>query len=116
MKISEIENFSFSISSDITLLQPNYRKYLNPLEIDVIGAKNLPVVDSQYQPIYVQYKFYDNTVVKTPGVISKESVVKWKSKHVFLLGLMDQKILIDDISSKFLELQVHDCDKLQDNS
>jgi len=59
------------------------------LEIDVIGAKNLPLADSQYQPIYVQYKFYDYTVVKTPGVISYESVIKWKSKHVFLLGLMD---------------------------
>ena len=42
MKILEIEDFKMEITFSQTLIQPLYRHYLNPLEIEVIGAKDLP--------------------------------------------------------------------------
>lgn len=43
MKVLPIESFLMTISADKPLLQPLYKQYLNPLEIEIIGAKNLPV-------------------------------------------------------------------------
>ena len=41
-----------------------YREYLNPMEVQVIGALDIPFDSgSKYLPTYVKYKFYDNTVV-----------------------------------------------------
>lgn len=42
------------------LLQEVYRHYLNPLEVEVIGAKDVPIDNhSKYQPTYVRYTFFD---------------------------------------------------------
>lgn len=50
----EIEDFKMTLKADKILLLPLYRHYLNPLEIEVIGAKDLPVdSDKQYEPCYV---------------------------------------------------------------
>lgn len=60
------------------------------MEIDIVGAKNLPVSSDtkNYELVYVQYRFFDGTIIKTPGRLAKNKI-KWNFKHVFLLGFMD---------------------------
>lgn len=89
MMIMEIEDFKFSVTADKPLLLPLYKHFLNPLEIEVIGAKDVPVAsDKPYEPCYVQYSFFDGYTVKTPSRLQK-STIKWGAKHVFLCGLLD---------------------------
>ena len=50
LMILEIENFQIQITADKTLLTPLYRHFINPLEIEIIGAKDIPVAnDKNYE-------------------------------------------------------------------
>lgn len=70
MKIIEIDDFILRIIADKPLLAPLYRHYLNPLEIEVVGAKDIPAqADKSYEPCYVKYKFFDGTITQTPSKI-----------------------------------------------
>lgn len=42
MKVMEIEYFKFNLKASSYLLEPLFKHYLNPLEIEIVGAKNLP--------------------------------------------------------------------------
>ena len=55
--------------------EPNLNKFLDP---------------------YVKYKFFDGTEIKTDQV-APGSTCKWMSKHVFLVGKMDQTQLKEQI-------------------
>ena len=41
MKIMEIEGFSLTVYADKELLTPQFKQHLNPMEIEIIGAKEL---------------------------------------------------------------------------
>lgn len=49
----QIEDFEFELTFDKPLLQPVFKHYLNPMEVEVIGVKDLPVPDKDYEPCYV---------------------------------------------------------------
>ncbi|KAL4490305.1 hypothetical protein ABPG72_004344 [Tetrahymena utriculariae] len=113
--IIEIEDFKFKLIADKPLLQPLYKHYLNPLEIEIVGAKDLPVnTDKKYEPCYVQYKFFDGNQAKTVEKLQKNTI-KWGSKHVFLCGLLDQVDLVERIASHYVKMEVHDKDEVLDN-
>jgi len=39
---------------------------LNPFEIEIIGVKDLPIInDKKYEPCYVKYTFFDGTEIKS---------------------------------------------------
>jgi hypothetical protein len=66
MKVLPIENFKFTINADKDLLQQVFRSYINPFEIEIIGAKDLPILnDRKYEPCYAQYTFFDGQTLKT---------------------------------------------------
>lgn len=99
MKTMEIQNFELTISADKELLTPEFRHYLNPLEIEIIGAKELPFqTDKNYLPIYSKYVFFEGTTIQTHKV-PQAGLCKWNHKHVFLLGLMDQTFLKEKFNS-----------------
>ena len=101
----EIEEFEIKIIADKELLQPLYRHYLNPFEIEIIGAKELPIYENRnYMPCYIKYSFFDNSVVKSSEVAHAE-IVRWNSKHVFLLGFLDQTILKEKFSSNIIKVK-----------
>lgn len=85
----EIDEFKLTVTADQQLLPPLYKHFLNPLEIEIVGAKDIPVsTEKDYEPCYVKYTFFDGSVTKTPGKLQK-STIKWGFKHVVLVGLLD---------------------------
>ena len=52
-------------------------------------------------------------MVVTHGVQTKEQTCKWKFKHCFLLGTMDQIQLLELIGYKTLTFEIHDRDQKQ---
>ena len=98
----EIEGITITVEANKELLPPVYRHYLNPFEVEVIGAKSVPDESSKnYLPSYVKYQFFDSTTIITPSVIGKNKLV-WTHKHVFLVGLMDAGELKEKIRGRFL--------------
>lgn len=58
-----IDSFELKLTANKELLQQVYRSFLNPFEVEVIGAKNVPLDNSsKYQPAYIRYSFFDGTV------------------------------------------------------
>ena len=43
MKIMEIEYFELQLTSDKEMLLPLFKQMLNPMQIDIIGAKDIPL-------------------------------------------------------------------------
>ncbi len=100
----EIESFTLTLTADKTLLQPLYRNYLNPLEVEIIGAKNIPLSSSdKYEPVYVRYTFFDGKTIKT-NKLARGNMIRWNFKHTFLVGLMDQTKLKETLRTKMLEV------------
>lgn len=66
LKILQIENFEMTLEFDKPLLQDVFRHYLNPMEVEIIGVKDLPVAnDKNYEPCYVQYTNYNGQTAKS---------------------------------------------------
>ena len=38
-----------------------YRHYLNPLEVTIIGVKNLPKYKQNYQPVSISFRLFNHT-------------------------------------------------------
>ena len=66
-----------------------YREYLNPLQVEVIGALDPPQDNSsKYLPTYVKYKLFDDSIVSTNAMVGQDKII-WQHKHVYLAGLMN---------------------------
>ena len=106
MKIIEIESFSLTVTADKELLTPQFKNYLNPMEIEIIGAKELPYQsDRNYLPIYSKYQFFDGVTIQTHNCAQAASC-KWGSKHVFLMGFMDQTIMKEKLNSGSIKVNI----------
>ncbi|KRX01048.1 hypothetical protein PPERSA_00796 [Pseudocohnilembus persalinus] len=115
MKIMEIEDFQFFMEFDKPLLQQTFKHYLNPMQIDLIGVKDLPVeYDKNYEPCYIEYTFFNNQKIKSDTKLHK-SKIKWGFKHVFLIGLLDQQKIAEQFRGKYLKMELHDKDEELDN-
>ncbi len=79
-----------------------YREYLNPLQVEVIGALDPPQDNSsKYLPTYVKYKFFDDNVVSTNALVGQDKII-WQHKHVILAGLMNPIQLKEKVRSTYL--------------
>ena len=59
-----VDSFGLRLVADRELITEVYREYLNPMEVQVIGALDIPFDQgNRYLPTYVKYKFFDGTVV-----------------------------------------------------
>ena len=104
MLVPEIEKFHMSITPSKALLSPLHRKRLNPMRVNIVGAKQLPTVnESKYLPVYVSMQFFDGYTVRT-SQLPHGHTLKWKHKHVFLLGNLDPVWLKERISKNTLKL------------
>jgi hypothetical protein len=100
----EIESFSLSIKGDKELLSPLYKHYLNPFEIEIVGAKELPCsTETNFLPVYAKYQFFDGTIIKSDKV-PQGSVCKLNCKHTFLAGFMDQSKLKETLESNCIKV------------
>lgn len=97
-----------TISADKELLTPLYKDYLNPLEICIVGAKEMPTNNSGYnkhEPVYVQAKFFDGTIIKTHE-LPHGATYRWMYKQVILVGFMDPIKLMEDLKSIPLQVNI----------
>ena len=86
---------------------------MNPFEVDIIGAKDVPLDNqSKYQPAYVRYSFFDGSVAQTHPVVGQGKLI-WNSKHVFLAGLMDSVELKEKLRGGYMKFELHDRDEIQ---
>ena len=85
---------------------------MNPLEVEVIGAKDLPVEKSnRYEPAYIKFSFFDGSEAQTPSLVGGDKLL-WAHKHVFLAGLMNPVELKEKMRSRYLKFEVHDRDEV----
>lgn len=106
IKIMEIENFSLTIKGDKELLTELYKHYLNPFEIEVIGAKELPYsTENKFLPVYAKYQFFDGTQIISEKV-PQGTVCRFNCKHTFLAGLMDQSKLKETLDSTCIKVEL----------
>ena len=115
IKVMDIDWFEIRIEADKELLQETYRHFLNPLQVEVIGAKDVPLdTMNKYEPAYVKYSFFDykeQTAVLT-NPVAGNGMLLWNHKHVFLAGLLDPTELKEKIRSKYLKFELHDRDEI----
>ena len=101
----EIEKFSLTVKVDKELLTDLYKHYLNPFEIEVIGAKELPYsTENNFLPVFAKYQFYDGTQIRSEKV-PQGSVCRMNSKHTFLAGFMDQSKLKETLESTCIKVE-----------
>ncbi len=101
----EIEKFSFTIKGDKELLTELYKHYLNPFEIEVIGAKELPYsTENKFLPVYAKYQFFDGTQILSEKV-PQGTVCRLNCKHTFLAGFMDQSKLKETLDSTCIKVE-----------
>ena len=89
------------MTADKELLTPLFKDYLNPLEVCIVGAKEMPANHSgydKYEPVYVQTSFFDGTIIKTHE-LPHATTCKWAYKQVILVGLMDPVKLSEELKS-----------------
>ncbi|CAD8173492.1 unnamed protein product [Paramecium octaurelia] len=112
MRIMEILDFKFNIQSDKPLLHEQLRAKLNPFQVEIVSCENIPVqAQKSYELCYVQYEFYDGTVIKTDMQVQMQNMY-FNSKHVFLLGTMD---IGKHFETKPLKFELHDKDEVVRN-
>ena len=104
LPILEIEHLRLTISSSKELLTDVYRRYLNPFEVEIIGARNVPDSSTKnYLPAYTKYTFFDGTEVSTQTVVGFGKI-KWEHKHVFLAGFIEPTLLKQKLRSNYLRV------------
>ena len=69
---------------------------------------------SKKEPVYVQAKFADGTLIKTHE-LPYSSSYKWMYKQVILAGLMDPVKLLEHLRTTPLQFEVHDQDEVAKN-
>lgn len=104
LPIVEIEHLKVNITASKELLTEIYRKYLNPFQVEVIGAKSVPDSSTKnYLPAFVKYTFFDGTEVSTQP-IHGYGKIKWEHRHVFLAGLIEPTLLKQKLRSNYLRV------------
>jgi hypothetical protein len=91
-----LASFKFELEIDQKLLSEYFKQQLNPLCIEINEITNLFINTQEsyrYERLYVEYWFYNPSVLIKTHKVNHELNPKFKHKHVFLVGLEDQKML-----------------------
>ena len=60
MKTMSLDYLELSIRSEQPLLSDFYRKKLNPMQINLVGIKDIPFkTEAKYKPIFASLNFVD---------------------------------------------------------
>lgn len=111
VKIHSLDYFNLKITTDNPLLSEFLRKKLNPLQIYILAARDVPEkTDPKYKPVYTICKFVDGQTIRTSDH-PQANLCRWAHKHVFLVGQKDPAEFAEQLSSKTLDLELHDCDE-----
>lgn len=66
LKSMQLHYLNISIQSDSPMLSEFYRKKLNPLQINLVGVKDIPFkTEPKYKPIFASVEFVDGYTFNT---------------------------------------------------
>lgn len=66
LKTLEVLYMNITVSTDVPMLTPFYRKKLNPMQINLVACKAVPYkTEPKYKPVYAIFKFVDGRSFKT---------------------------------------------------
>ena len=93
------------------MLSEFLRKKLNPLQIFILAARDVPEkTDTKFLPIYTVCRFVDGKTFKTIK-LPQTDFWKWMHKHVYLVGQKDPHEFSEQLASKTLDVELHDWDE-----
>ena len=108
LKVYSLNYLKLKITADKPLLGEFLRKKLNPLQLFILAAKDVPQkTDPKFLPIYTVCKFVDGQSFRTSD-LPQSDFCKWMHKHVFLVGGKDPTEFAEQLSSHTLNLELHD--------
>lgn len=111
LKLYWINYLKIKVSSNNPMLSEFLRKKLNPLQIFILAAKDVPEkTDPKFLPIYTTCNFVDGQTFKTIR-LPQSTFCKWMHKHVYLVGQKDPAEFREQLWSKTLDLELHDWDE-----
>lgn len=111
LKIYSLNYLKLKITANNAMLSEFLRKKLNPLQIFILAAKDVPFkTEPKYLPIYTICKFVDGQTFRTVDY-PQTDFCKWMHKHVFLVGQKDPVMFAEQLASRTLNLELHDCDE-----
>jgi len=111
LKVYSLNYLKLKITSNNPFLTEFLRKKLNPLQIFILAAKDVPQkTDHKYLPIYTVCKFVDGQEFQT-NQLPQSDFCKWMHKHVFLVGQKDPTEFAEQLASQTLNLELHDCEE-----
>ena len=111
LKLYCINYLKIKIWANNPMLSEFLRKKLNPLQIFILAAKDVPEkTDPKFLPVYTVWRFVDGQSFKTIK-LPQLNFWKWMHKHVYLVGGKDPHEFREQLSSKTLDLELHDWDE-----
>lgn len=100
-----------TIDWDVPLLNTFYRRKLNPLQVELVACKKIPFkTEPEYKPIYAIFHFVDGRQFKTMEM-PQQANCRFKHQHVFLIGHLDPVMLKEELATKIVSVELHDCDE-----
>lgn len=111
LQTMEIHYLNLTVAWDQPLLNTFLRKKLNPLQVELVACKKIPFkTEPQYKPIFAIFKFVDGREFRTMDMPQQASC-RFKHKHVFLVGHLDPVMLKEELTTKIVSVELHDCDE-----
>lgn len=111
LKTLQIQQLTINLEFDVPLLSNYLRKKLNPLQLTVLGFKDVPAkTGPEYKPIYSSVQFVDGTEYKTHEV-PQSSTCKFNHQHVYLVGRFDAAQIKELFATKLIKIYLHDSDE-----
>lgn len=93
------------------MLSEFYRKKLNPMQINLVGVKDIPFkTEHKYKPIYAHVEFVDGQSFKTLEM-PQQRHCRFMHKHVLLIGQLEPFQLKEYLTTRLVRVILHDNDE-----
>ena len=109
--IPELLYLNITLETDRPLLTNYLRKKLNPLQVNLVACKSIPYkTEPRFKPVHAVFSFIDGRKFQSQEM-PQQAACRFQHKHVFLVGEMDHVLLLEDLATKVVTVELHDCDE-----
>lgn len=84
--------------------------------MELVACKDIPYkTEPRFKPIYSVLRFVDGRSFRTLEM-PQDQLCRFHHKHVFLVGAIDHVLLREQLATKVVEVELHDCDEYIQNA